>query len=394
MHVELNAIRYHQGSRAMFVAVPDPVALVKMVDPPDTWNPMGQQPHGNRPHDKAHSVGIREYLETEPDPIIGAAVLYAQPGDVRFVPFDGMDADDLGGAESTAGRLKIDIAAKFDTGDGQHRMHSFSQIINDEDTPEEVFKRIRAMGLPVIIVVDDNDRRRAQDYADLQVNVKPPTGSLGMSMDRRKPINKFMIELLNDSNIPLFDSGRRVEFLKDSPGKLSSKAFSFKAIRYVVGTTLIGVGQRSTKTWEAAANAAVANGNHDPALAGMKTLFSGLGDVPGWKEVIDGSLTMAEVRESTLLGSAGVLYALALAIHAAHVDHGLDYATIASRVAARIDFARPKRTPDPADPSTHLTAADSVFVGSLIDPATGKMGSGRPAWEAAGKDLTSIIVAP
>ena len=121
-----------------------------------------------------------------------------------------------------------------------------------DEEGDAVIDRLRLAGQPAVIVIDDNPLHRAQDFTDLQRNVKPPTGSLGLSMDRRQPVNRFVVELVQRADIPIFSQGERVEFLKDSPGKLSAKLFSFKTVRYITGTALVGVGQRTIVGWEKA----------------------------------------------------------------------------------------------------------------------------------------------
>ena len=79
-----------------------------------------------------------------------------------------------------------------------------------------------------------------------------------MSMDRRQPVNKLLIGIVQDPELPIFGEGaNRVEFLSDSLGKVSAKLFSFKAVRYVTGTALIGTSQRSGAGWDKAVNAKV-----------------------------------------------------------------------------------------------------------------------------------------
>ena len=96
-------------------------------------------------------------------------------------------------------------------------------------------------------MIDDSPLNRAQDFTDLQRNAKPPSASIGLSMDRHQPINRLLIALVQDATaIPPFKGGDRIEFLKDSPGKLSTKLFSYKTVRYLSGTVLIGTSQRTT----------------------------------------------------------------------------------------------------------------------------------------------------
>lgn len=387
MRLQLPAIGYAQGSRRMVVTAMEPLALVRMVNKPDTWNPLGAQPHGNRPQDRAHRAGIAEYLENEEEWVLGAVVLYANPRDAQFEPDQGWEE-----APVAPGKLTLSYGAEFDVGDGQHRIGALSDVIKAHDEEgDPVIERLREAGQPAVVVIDDNPLHRAQDFTDLQRNVKPPTSSLALSMDRRQAINRFVVELVQNPDLPIFAHGDRVEFLKDSPGKLSTKLFSFKTVRYITGTALVGVAQRTSLGWEKAANEAVTS-DHDGTMKDMVALWTGLGTLPGIADVISGKQTAAKLRERSLLTTAGVQYAIAYAIYLAHED-GMLYGD-AARALAEVNFDRPRFGIDDMDkPSEEnpITVNESIFAGNLIDPATGKVSSGRPAWEAAGESLFKTI---
>jgi hypothetical protein len=73
------------------------------------------------------------------------------------------------------------------------------------------------MDVPLLIVDDVDHKSRAQDFADLQRNAKAPSGSLGASMDRRRTINDFAMEIAKEAE--LFDGGARIEWQSDArPG--------------------------------------------------------------------------------------------------------------------------------------------------------------------------------
>ncbi|MXZ47026.1 MAG: DGQHR domain-containing protein [Chloroflexi bacterium] len=380
MRLELPGIGYQQGNRQMVVTALNPVALVKTVTSPDRWNPLGKQPHGNRPQDKGHREGIAQYLEEEENFVLGAVVLYASPRDAMFEPAEG---DSNGPVRP--GTLKLEFGAEFDVGDGQHRIGAYSDVMarHDEDG-DPILERLRASGQPAVVVIDDEPLHRAQDFTDLQRNAKPPSNSIALSMDRRQPVNRMLIDLVQDAALPVFDLGERVEFLKDSPGKLSAKLYSFNTIRYMSGTALIGTGQRSARGWDKAVNAAIEE-HPDASRAGLVAFWQAFAALPPIAAIIGGESTPAKLREETLLGAAGVLYALAAAAHEAS-DVGMDLGEAVSAFQG-VNFARPAPPPQ----GSPLTLDDSIFVGTLIDAETAKVGSGRPSWEAAADHLLEAI---
>lgn len=386
MRLQIPGIGYKQGGRQMVTTAMNPVALIKTVSKPEPWNPVGNQPHGNRPRDERHVKGIVEYLETEEHFVIGAVVLYASPKEAKFTPHEGGSE----GEEATCvGTLSLDIGATFDIGDGQHRISAYDKVIQGHsEEGDAVIERLRASGQPLVVVIDDNQLHRAQDFADLQRNVKTLASSIGMSMDRRKSINRAMLALFEDPELPIFGhegSADRVEFLKDSPGKLSAKLFSFKTIRYASGTALIGVSQRSTASWEKAVSEHLeTEATGEKARAELRDLWAGLSELTPYADVIDGNISAKELRESTYLTSAGVLYAIGYAVHRAVRDHGMDVQT-AVKALDTVDFARTPNTMD-------ITPADTIFAGNLVDPDSGKIGAGRAAWESAADALLKRIV--
>jgi len=196
--------------------------------------------------------------------------------------------------------------------------------------------------------------------------------------DRRKAINRVLLKLAEDPELPIFgQQGRadRVEFLKDSPGKLPAKLFSFKTVRYASGTALIGVGQRSTTGWEKAVNEYLGNKETEQkALAALHDLWAGLSELTPYADVLSGSVSAKELRENTYLASAGVLYAIGYAVHKAVRDHGTDVRT-AVRALGSVDFNRPNKT-------EKITPNDTIFAGNLVDPESGKIAAGRSAWRA------------
>jgi DGQHR domain-containing protein len=368
--IHIPAIGYQQGDRQMFVTAMSPTDLVRMVRKPEAWDPVKTAQHGNRPRDKAHLQGIVKYLEEEKHFVLGAAVLYLTTREAEFTPavLNGVSSDQ---DAAPVGTLAVDIGALFDIGDGQHRIGAYEHIVqNHDEDGDPVMDRLRDSGQPLIIVVEDDPRRRAQDFADLQRNVKAPTQSLGQSMDRRQPINRELNDLFD--KIPVLVD--RVEYQKDNPGKLSAKLFSFKTVRYASGLLLVGNGYRSPSTMDKAVNGLFEGPSADQARQDLTDFWTALGELTHFSDVVDDSIKAYELRENTYLTSAGVLYSMAMAVNLLEQD-GIPV-TEAVKALDTVNFQRTKKTAD-------ITTADTPFAGNLIDPDSGKLVAGRTAWESA-----------
>ncbi|WP_334665136.1 DNA sulfur modification protein DndB [Streptomyces cyaneofuscatus] len=379
--IHIPVIGYKQGGRQMMTTAMSAVDLVSMVAKPEAWDPVKTTAHGNRPRDNNHMAGIVNYLETEEMFVLGAAVLYLTSKEAEFkpIPVPGVTTE-IDAAQ--VGTLAIDIGAKFDIGDGQHRIGAYEKVVQSRDEDDPLIERLRTSGQPLIIVIEDDPKHRAQDFADLQRNVKAPTASMGQSMDRRQPINRELSDLFDE--VPLLQD--KVEYFKDNPGKLSAKAFSFKTVRYVSGLLLVGNGYRSPATMDKAVNGHFEGDKSNPekARGALKDFWNGLGELVRFADVVEGNVSVPELREATYLTSASVLYAIAYAVHTITVDGTVSIAD-AVRALDAVDFDRTTKTAD-------IKTEDTIFAGNLIDAETGKLVAGRTAWETAGALLLSEIV--
>jgi DGQHR domain-containing protein len=379
--IHIPVIGYQQGGRQMLVTAMSPVDLVRMVSKPEAWDPVKTTVHGNRPRDAAHLQGIVKYLVEEEHFVLGAAVLYLTSKEAAFTPVE-LPGVTTESDAAKIGTLAVDIGAKFDIGDGQHRIGAHEHIVSTRDDDDPVLERLARSGQPMIIVIEDNPKRRAQDFTDLQRNVKTPTASLAQSMDRRQPINRELSEMFDV--VPLFND--RVEYFKDNPGKLSGKLFSFKTVRYVSGLLLVGNGYRSPATMDKAVNAefeGAADSDADAARAKLIEFWTSLGELVRFADIIDGEVKAPELREATYLTSAGVLYAIALAVYRANYMFNIPVQD-AVKALDSVNFDRTSKTND-------ITHEDTIFAGNLIDPDTGKLQAGRTAWETAARELLNVI---
>ncbi|MFE0137068.1 DNA sulfur modification protein DndB [Streptomyces sp. NPDC059037] len=366
--IKMAAMRYTQGGREMYLTAMSAGELVNMVSRPERWDHKNMDQHGNRPHSGPHTKGIVKYLDDNEDFVLGAAVLYLTSNESSFkeLQIEGV-TDDTDAA--TIGTLTVDVGTRFEVGDGQHRLRAYETIFRGRGTSDPTVQRLRESGQPLIIVIEDDPRKRGQDFFDLQQNVKPMTKSVGQALDRRQPISQCLDRLVN-SNILLKG---RVDYSKDTPGKNSDEVASFKTVHYCSGLILVGNKYRTPATMDAAVNAQLTEDN-DTATQKIHEFWDAMADLPLFAQLVAGELATPEIRQDTYLLSANVLYAIALAVYRAY-----DKGTPIQDAVASLTNVRFERTTKTGG----ITMYDTIFAGNLVDTTTGKLLSGRDNWEAA-----------
>jgi DGQHR domain-containing protein len=363
--VALPGIGYKMGTRQMVTTVMSPVNFVGTVGPRENWDPLAGS-GTNRKEDKKHREGIAKYIEDTEDFVLNALLVYMGPEDATFEPDDPT-------ALISQGVLYVRPGAKFKVGDGGHRTSAYGDVIQAHQHGDEVLRRLTDSGQPITVVLDDDPVRRAQDFTDLQNNAKPLNASIAQSMDRRQAINRLLIErVIKPSVVPVV-ANNRVEFLVDSPGKLSPKVMGFKTLRYATGTMLIGSSHRTTRSWEDAVDLVLAT-DEEQAYDRVIEFWTGFGQIPPVAKALGAEKGVVLLREATWLTSANVIYAIAAAVHSVAQAIGCSV-TKAMEPLADIDFRR----------------AGSTLTGSLVDAKTGKALAGREAWESAGEAIASQI---
>ncbi|MEY9967522.1 DGQHR domain-containing protein [Streptacidiphilus sp. MAP12-16] len=372
-YVPYPAIGYRMGGRQMVATAMTPVDYTGVVGPREQWDPLSGG-GTNRKEDKAHRRGIAMYIEETEDYVLNSILVYIGAGDAKFVADEGTP-DEL---PVKTGVLYVRPGAKFKVGDGGHRTGAYTDVIDaHRQLGDDVYQRLTTSGQPIIVVLDDDQLRRAQDFTDLQRNAKPLSASIGQSMDRRRALNRVLIErIIKRDDIPMFDEGRRIEFLTDAPGKLSTKTMAYKALRYASGTLLVGTGLRDSRGWEDTVELKIAS-DEKRTISRIVEFWQGLGDIPAVEEALGRDKGVALLRNDTWLLSANLLYSIAAAVHAVTVeDQNLSIAA-AVKALHNFDFSR---------------GTDSPLAGTLVDRETGKAVAGRSAWEGAADVIAKHIL--
>lgn len=366
--MRMPAIRYRQGARTMYVTAGSPQAVIKFLEAPQLYDPRQPQEPGNRILDKGHLRGIVTYLEDEPNFVIGATTLYVRPGIVRFH----VVGDAVGDEPVQMGYMSLPIGTRFTIGDGQHRLRAYEQILQTHtDASDPVLDNIRRSGTPAIIVEEQDATKTAQDFVDLQRNVKPLSSSLGASLDRRWGINRLAMELAKSTAL-LNDGfpGNRIEYLSQSLSKLSPKMYSFASWRYAIGTLLVGFSRGGgRRKLDQAAETVLARESFDVWHRRLRDLFDDAATrQPGWRDVAKGDLTVPQFREQYALGSSAGLTVYAAALHDALGRPGTASAVCAK--LATIDWLKGSDENRTAFfEGTIVQAGKVVSASSMIDAA-------------------------
>jgi DGQHR domain-containing protein len=360
----------------MYVTAGSPQALIKVIEAPRMYDPRRPQEQGNRALDKSHIAGIVRYLEQERDFVIGATTLYVRPGVVRFESLDG-DAD----RSAQLGYVVVPIDARFTIGDGQHRLRAYEEVLTSrrEDEHDPILVNLKNSGTPAIIVEESDPAKTAQDFVDLQRNVKPLSSSLGAALDRRWSVNRFAMDLAKNVGLLKGDAvGDRIEYLSPNLSKLSPKLYTFASWRFAMGTLLIGFGQRTRQKWEQEAERVLAGRYEQCVTDTTDYLDAAARRLPGWRDVLIGESAVPAFREQFVLGTAAGLNAFAGASHAV-VEKNMNRIT-ALDAMAEVDWRKQKT----ADEKGRV-----FFDGTIVN--NGKVQSSRTAFEPAAKALLDHV---
>jgi DGQHR domain-containing protein len=368
-------ISYKIGGRQFVVAVAPVTTYVGMVGEREAWDPLTGS-GTNRKEDKAHRQRIAAYIQDTEDYVLNSVVIYADEGDARFEPNEGATGSIM------AGTLYIRPGSKLKVGDGGHRTSAFGDVITAHAHGDDVLERLQANGQPIVVVFDDSPASRAQDFVDLQRNAKPLNTSVAESMDRRKQFNKMILDdVVKADTVALFDGGKRVEFLVDSPGKLSNKIAGFKTVRYASGTLVAGTGHRSTAGWNEAVEEITLTDDH--AADHIAEFWQSYSELPAVAAALVSGNGIVGLRKDTWLTSANVMYSIAAAVHAC------------TRDANNAPTGRSISDAMKALHDVDFTRGADTFYGTLVEPGTDdkpdKGLTGRDAWEGAAAVLAKHI---
>lgn len=318
--------RYKQGGRTVYAMDLSIAQIVGLIPAPDPDRPSP----GNRRIQPAHAAAFGEYIRTHPDWISPALVLRGPSA------FDFTQIESIEGAEFGVVELPLLAVADLHILDGQHRilgMHmAVRGIAEDLDKARDGLARARKATDQNLIehfqseIKDLNEQRKRfetervaiqlfvethqlayqQMFYDIADNALGITASVKARFDTRKIANRALPEVMEH---PLLDG--RVDMERDRLGRVNPNFLSAKHVADIVRIMAVGLEGRISRRMETELNEGLLV---QVTKEFFTTLVEGFHQV---EQVEDGSVTPADLRQHSMLGSpvtirvlAGVYYEL------------------------------------------------------------------------------------
>lgn len=227
---------------------------------------------------KARVPQISKYIVDNPNDYILSSLCACVDGEVVFEPNE---------ISNNLGKLKISMDATVLINDGQHRRAAI----------EEAVKQRPHLGqetISVVIYADEGLIRSQQMFSDLNIHAVKPPQSIKLVYNHREPqaqITKAVIE-----NIELFKNF--TDFEKSSLSNRTTKLFTFSSLHGATKELLKGLSDEIDQ--EAHTQIATAYWNKV------------IEHIPGWRNLLNGYVSAAELRQTYIHAHGVTLQALAL----------------------------------------------------------------------------------
>lgn len=290
-------------------------------------------------------------------------------------------AERRGPGKSRLGYMYLSGETVFFPGDGQHRLLSLEEAVKEDSA-------IAREEIPVVIIPFESPDQVRQLFADLNLNAKPISKTIGWAYDHRDPVAILAKKVA--SNVELFQG--RVNMRSNSLPGSSTNVITLntivKANSYIVDGVVIRAAGLDVEDGEAvsreqkdaARSALLADVDHSleqvqPVWETMISVFS-----EHWDTVIKGEPTgsrlspAGELREQFLFPHGLGWLSLAKAAGRLIVDHGDDWAEHFTKAVESLDWSRNNPT----------------WVGTAI--VQGKRGPRVNNTNSAVEDVADVIV--
>jgi len=324
------ATRYKQGGRTVYGLAVSPAQIVGLIPRPDPKIPNP----GNRRIKESHARAFADYYLTHPDWVIPGIILRS----ADIFSFDPQAS--VGGQYAAFGVLSYPkaAAAKIQILDGQHRVLGFhiargliQKRIDDAldfrsralrqaggDKNDAVLaeadkqlqearnleERFGREHVTVEIQVTDDAQQYRQMFFDIADNAMAISASVKTRFDTRKIVNRATA-LVGDHPLLLGRLDEENDRLKQS----SEYFLTLQHVSTIVRATLVGMMGRVNKVIER-------EGDDRQVAADAKSFFDDLmAAFPQIQALSVGQISARTLRDTSLLGSPGMIRALAAAWH-------------------------------------------------------------------------------
>ena len=193
----------------------------------------------NRQLTPSHAKKIQEYLEKEPDWLLGPLLLGISPDAIHFHSYqDGTDA---------VGELIISRGdmAKMKMFDGQHRRRAIKDVLGSLAQSKRYYQRLawlQEASLPIMLYVENDIEKLRQMFADA-AQTKPIEANAVVRFDLRQAMNNAALWIQENSD--LFSG--RVEMERPSVSVGSQKIIAINQLAAALKAADIGYKGRVSK---------------------------------------------------------------------------------------------------------------------------------------------------
>ena len=250
---------------------------------------------------------IANYLATNWDDYILSSLCASVDGDLSFEPAAPH------GHLRNVGILTFPMDARLLLNDGQHRRAAIEEALKTR--PE-----LENETISVVIFADRGLKRSQQMFADLNKNAVRPSGSLNVLFDHRNPLARLSSAVFDA--VPFLH--RYMELEKTTLSNRTTKLYTLSSLN-------------QAHEWMVGADASrFGNQTKEQAIA----FWSGLYDVmPDWRRLDAGTLTAADLRQTTVHAHGVLLQAFGL-LGGALMDHRPDHWRCDLQRLGEIDWSR------------------------------------------------------
>lgn len=347
---------------------------------------------------------MRDYLLNNPDAFFSSLSLFIVPldlmplregptGDYEFTP---------GSPGAEWGTLKLLGGNTFlFPGDGQHRAAAIREAVR-------VNTRLASERVPVVLIPFRQKEQVRQLFADLNLNAKPVSKTIGLGFETRDPLVVVSKRVAMDVRLFQGRVNMKSTSLPASYPQVITMSALYESNRHILAALLDVQRDAERVPREITAENVKEQLSDlrsldptDEAVAQVAALVvevwdAVIGAVPGWQDVLDGTRTAGEIREEYVhahgLGWQAIAHTAAVIIRTSKADEGWLDALVGA--LQTVDWHR-QREDDPGNPDWQGVAVLGTRVNNTRESVRATAGyilhkGGIPAEaDGAGSYLTA-----